>query len=295
MNEFKTYHPIVNFIYFLVVIGLSCFLLHPVCLITSFVCAFLYLVVLGGKRVVKTNILFLLPVVLISAIVNPLFNHKGATILWYFPNGNPLTMESIIYGFVAALLILTVISWFYCYSEVMTSDKFIYIFGRIIPSLSLVLSMTLRFVPAFVKQFKEVKNAQKCIGRDIKGGKILIRLKNALSVMSVMITWALENAVDTADSMKARGYGLRGRTAFSVFKFDKRDFIALLCVILFSVYVLFGVLSGVFEYSYFPYVQNIVLTPYTISFYIVYFAMCILPVIVEIKEAIRWNVLKSKI
>ncbi len=291
MNEFKTYHPLVNFIYFLFVIGLSCFLMHPVCLITSLVCAFLYSVILGGKKVIKTNVVYLLPVIIIAAIVNPLFNHKGATILAYFPNGNPLTMESIVYGLFAAVLMLTVISWFFCYNKIMTSDKFIYLFGKIIPSLSLVLSMTLRFVPEFIVHLKDVNKAQKCIGKDISSGKISSRVKNAISIMSIMITWALENAVKTSDSMKSRGYGLKGRTFFSIFKFCKRDLITLLCILILGVYVLCGVILGAFNYSYFPYIQNIQLTPYSVSCYASYFALCILPIIIELREARRWNAL----
>lgn len=291
MNEFKTYHPLVNFTYFLFVIGLSCFLMHPICLVASFVCAFLYSVILGGKKILKTNVVYLLPMAIIAAVVNPLFNHKGATILTYFSNGNPLTMESIVYGVVAAVLILTVISWFFCYNKIMTSDKFIYLFGRIIPSLSLVLSMTFRFVPVFIVRLKDVKNAQKCIGKDIRNGKISVRIKNALSIMSIMITWALENAVETSDSMKSRGYGLKGRTYFSIFKFDKRDLFVFLCILILGVYILCGVFLGAFNYSYFPYIQNIRLTPYFVSCYASYFALCMLPVIIELKEARRWNAL----
>ena len=290
MNEFRTYHPLVNFTYFLFVIGLSCFLMHPICLITSFVCAFLYSVILGGKKVLMTNVVYLLPMIIIASIVNPLFNHKGATILAYFPNGNPLTMESIVYGVVAAVLI--VISWVFSYNKIMTSDKFIYIFGRIIPSLSLVLSMTLRFVPVFLEHLKDVKNAQKCIGKDLTSGKISVRIKNALSIMSIMISWALENAVETSDSMKSRGYGLKGRTCFCIFKFDKRDFFALLCILFLGAYILFGVIADAFNYSYFPYIQNIRLTLYCISCYAAYFALCILPIIIELKEAGRWNALR---
>ncbi len=295
MNEFKTYHPLVNFIYFMLVIGLSCFLMHPVCLIISFVCAFLYLIVLGGIKAVNKKLSCLLPIVVIAAIVNPLFNHKGATILSYFPNGNPLTYESMVYGVFAAVLIISVISWFFCYNEIMTSDKFIYLFGRIIPSMSLVLSMTLRFVPVFTTHLKEVRNSHKCVGKDIGTGKLSHRIKNALSVMSAMISWTLENAVETADSMKARGYGIKGRTAFSIYKFDKRDLIALLCISILGIYTLCGVLSGAFTYNYFPYIQGVALTPYSISCYLAYFFLCILPVIVEVREAIRWNALKSKI
>jgi energy-coupling factor transport system permease protein len=31
-------------------------------------------------------------------------------------------------------MLISVITWFNCYSAVMTSDKFVYLFGRIIPA-----------------------------------------------------------------------------------------------------------------------------------------------------------------
>ncbi len=66
---------------------------------------------------------------------NPAFNHEGATILAYLPSGNPLTLEFIVYGLSAAVMMASVILWFSCYNAVMTSDKFVYLFGRVIPAL----------------------------------------------------------------------------------------------------------------------------------------------------------------
>ena len=85
------------------------------------------------------------------------------TVITYLGTGNPLTLESILYGLAAAAMLVTVIGWFSCYNAVMTSDKFIYLFGRIIPSLSLLFSMVLRFVPRFKAQLKTVSAAQRCI------------------------------------------------------------------------------------------------------------------------------------
>ena len=220
MNEFKTYHPIVNFVYFIFVIGFSCVFMHPVSLVISLLSGFTYSVMLKGKSAVKTNLIYMIPTLLFAALINPAFNHEGITIIKYLPSGNPLTLESVIYGLAAAIMIVSVICWFSCYTEVMTSDKFIYLFGRIIPSLSLILSMTLRFVPRFSAQLKTVANAQRCMGRDVSNGSIVERAKHGLSILSIMTTWALENAIDTADSMKSRGYGHPGRTAFSIFTFD---------------------------------------------------------------------------
>ena len=120
-------------------------------------------------------------------------------------------------------MLCAVIEWFSCYTAVMTSDKFVYLFGRIIPALSLVLSMTLRFVPKFKAQIHTVSEAQRCVGRDVSDGSVLQRLRHGITILSIMVTWCLENAIETADSMKSRGYGLPGRSAFSIYRFDSRD------------------------------------------------------------------------
>lgn len=294
MNEFKTYHPIVNFTYFLFIIGFSMFFMHPLCLLISFACALTYSIILKGKKSVKFNLIYMLPLMLAAAIINPAFNHEGITVLLYLPSGNPITLESVIYGLSAALMMATVIGWFSCYNEVMTSDKFIYLFGRVIPSLSLILSMTLRFVPKFFNRLKIVTNAQKCIGRDASSGNIIKRAKNGLSILSIMTTWALENSVETADSMKSRGYGIRGRTAFSVFSFEKRDAKALAFIILLSLYVLAGVFTDAIYFRYFPNILGADFSPFGLSVFAAYIALCMLPIIIEMWEVRRWKAIKSK-
>ena len=78
--------------------------------------------------------------------------------------------------------------WFSSYNEVMTSDKFVYLFGRVIPALSLVLSMALRFIPKFKAQMQVVSEAQACIGRDTKNGSVFQRVGNAVKIFSIMVT-----------------------------------------------------------------------------------------------------------
>jgi len=295
MNEFKTYHPIVNFVYFLFVIGYSMFFMHPVCLVISLLSSFTYSVILKGRKVIKRNLICILPMLFAMALINPAFNHEGVTILEYLPGGNPLTLESIVYGLVSATMIVSVIMWFSCYNEVMTSDKFIYLFGKIIPAMSLVISMTLRFVPKFKAQLKQVASARKCIGRDTSDGSVIKRARYGLEILSVMITWALENAIETADSMKSRGYGLKGRTAFSVFTFDNRDKNALVIIALFGIYTLIGNINGEMYFRYFPSMKGAEFSLYGVSVFAAYLLLCICPVIIEIREVRKWNCLKSKI
>ena len=295
MNEFKTYHPIVNFVYFVFVIGFSCFFMHPVCLGISLASGFTYSVMLKGKKQVKTNLIYMLPMLLMMALINPAFNHEGVTIIEYLPNGNPLTLESIIYGLCASVMIVSVICHFSCYNEVMTSDKFIYLFGKIIPAMSLIISMTLRFVPKFAHQLKIVTNAQRCMGRDVSSGSIIKRAKCGLNILSIMTTWSLENAIETADSMKSRGYGIPGRTAFSIFNFDIRDKCALAFILLLGIYTLVGSLMGEMTFSFFPSMKMAKASVFGISVFVAYLMLCICPIIIELWEVRKWKAIESKI
>ena len=198
-------------------------------------------------------------------------------------------MESIIYGIAAAFMLASVIIWFSCYNAVMTSDKFVYLFGRVIPALSLVLSMTLRFVPKFKAQFNVVSEAQSCVGRDTANGSLPRRFKNAMTILSIMITWSLENAIETADSMRSRGYGLPGRTAFSIYRFDDRDKTALCWLCFCGFYIIGGWRFGGMEWRYYPTIKGTLTGVFPISFQLVYLALCLTPVILNVTEDRKWK------
>ncbi|MBR5000479.1 MAG: energy-coupling factor transporter transmembrane protein EcfT [Firmicutes bacterium] len=294
-GAFAGYHPLVNFLYFVLVLLGAMIFMHPLALTISLAGAFTYSVVLSGKKALKFNIKYCIPMMLITALVNPAFNHEGLTILTYLRNGNPLTLESVIYGIAAAAMIVTVIIWFSCYNAVMTSDKFVYLFGRIIPSLSLILSMVLRFVPRFKEQIRVISNAQKCVGRDVSNGGLLDRAKHGLKILSIMITWALENAIETADSMKSRGYGLPGRTAFSIFRFDKRDRKALLAIALTGGLTYGGAFAGTMYWRYFPSMKGVDIGFISILTFLAYGALCMVPVAIQLWEERTWKRLQSNI
>lgn len=294
-DTFSSYHPIINFLYFALVLVYTMFFMHPVSTLISLASSMAYAVYLNGKKAVRFSLRYLLPMMLLAAVINPAFNHEGATILTYLPSGNPLTLESIFYGISAAVMLSAVITWFSCYTAVMTSDKFVYLFGRIIPALSLVLSMTLRFVPKFKDQFRVVSEAQRCIGRDASAGTLLQRMKNAVTILSIMVTWSLENAIETADSMRSRGYGLPGRTAFSIYRFDGRDKTALLWLCFCGVYIFAGWCVGALDWRYYPTMKGVLTGAFPISFQIVYLALCLTPVILNRTEDRKWKRLQYEI
>ena len=294
-DNFSTYHPIINITYFVLVLAFAMFIMHPVFLAISCISGFTYYVYLKGKKAFKTLVFMMLPIFLVSAIVNPMFNHKGVTLLMYLPTGNPLTLESIIYGLASGILLVSVMNWFSCYQVVMTSDKFIYLFGKIIPAMSLIFSMVLRFVPKFKNQIQKVSDAQKCIGRDVTNGNMLERAKHGMKILSIMTTWALENSVETADSMKSRGYGLRGRTNFSIYRFDSRDKVMLSSLIGMGLIIIAGIMTDQVGFLYYPMMYMKEFNLWALLVYICYGILCMLPVILDVVEDVKWHYLKSEI
>ena len=294
-DSFYDYHPTVNLLYFTLVIVFSMLLTHPMAQAIALASAITYAVSVEGKKSVVFLLKFCLPMVLLTAFINPAFSHEGVTVLVYFRNGNPLTLESILYGVGAGIVLVTVILWFSAFSRVMTSDKFIYLFGKVIPALSLVLSMSLRFVPKFKKQTEIVVEAQRCIGRDISTGSLWKRFRTAVVIMSIMITWALENAIETADSMKSRGYGLKGRTAFSIYRMDERDKYTLLWLGFCGLFLAAGVMLSAFGFRYFPSIRYAALDGTTLPFYAVYLGLCLTPVVLNLTEERKWKTIYSRI
>ena len=294
-DYFKDYHPAVNLIYFALVISFSMVMIHPLAQIVALIGALGYFIGAEGKKALGFVLKICLPTLFLTALVNPIFNHEGETILCYLGGKNPLTLESIFYGLGSCLMLVTVVLWFSSFSRVMSSDKFIYLFGKLAPALSLVLSMSLRLVPKFKNQAQKVAEAQKCIGRDLSSGGIWQKIKTATVIFSVMITWALENAIESSDSMKSRGYGLKGRTSFSIYTVDEQDKYTLIWLLFCGLFLMAGSIVGAFEFDYFPSIAYRDFDMTTIPFYFVYFALCITPSVLNFAKEKKWKTLYSRI
>lgn len=288
MSGFSRRHPIVNFIFFAFELVFAMFLEHPAIQIVGFAlsaaCAFL---LAGGKTFLK-RLSLLLPLMLFTALLNPLISHKGETILFFLPTGSACTLEAVLYGVFAAVRMGTVLLWFICWNCVITSDKFVYLFGRIVPSLSLTISMGLRFVPRLLLRFREVSDAQKCLNPQSKG------LRHAGKVLSMVVSWALENALDTADSMKSRGYGLKKRTAFSVFTFTTYDAFMIAILLLLGGGVIAAWICGALSWEFYPSMRGSG-NALTVISVVLYSIMSVIPILSEGKEVLQWHLSKSKI
>lgn len=178
-SAFFTYHPIINFAFFCVVIGLGIFIMHPVFLIIALAASITYSAILGGRKMLKFFLAGMLPVIAVVTAINMLTNPRGNTVICYTENSQ-ITLEAMVFGIVSGMLLSVVIMWFACYSKVMTSDKLTLLFGRIMPSASMIFSMVMRFVPNYKTQIEKISEAQKCIGRDVSDGTLRQRIRHGI-------------------------------------------------------------------------------------------------------------------
>lgn len=286
-------HPAVFMTYFLAVMVIAMFVSDPVIGLCALLCGILFCSRFTRGRERISDLLFYVPMFLLIAVTNPLFSHNGVTPL-FFLNGNPVTMEAFVYGAAIAVMLIAVMLWGKGCSEVMTSDKWLCLLGRPAPKLSLVLSMALRFIPLFKRRMKRVSAAQKAMGLYASSG-VTDRVHSALRVFAAMVAWSFENAMETAASMKARGYGLPGRTHFSLCRFRAADAAVLCFTLPLFAAVVTGAACGVVGVTYYPRIIPPRTTPAAILCYAAYLTLCLLPWAIEVKEAMVWKYSVSKI
>lgn len=263
--------------------------MNPVIIAVTFVSVVMLGALIGKKKFTKMLFIIYIPASLVAVIINPLFSHEGITILRYFPSGNPLTLESVVYGAAGGVTVCGICVLFYSFNVVMTSDRIMYLTAKVMPAIALTISMSLRFIPEFKRQMGQVSRS---CGHVLKtGGK----LRNGAAVFESMVMWSFEKSIERSDSMRARGYGVTRRTFYSKYKFTKADAAYTVLIISVFVFVLANLLGGNVYSQYYPYFKLEGNGAAAVVTYMAYAALTALPAIDIIRENVRWKLLQSKI
>ncbi len=294
-DAFSTYNPIINFAFYIGAVVFGMFFVHPAFLVVSVVLAMSYYVTVKGKSAWKMAAV-MVPVFVAVAVINPLINTLGDRVLFTWAGDRPYTFEALCYGMAIGGMLVTILLWFASYNLVMTGDKFLYIFGRFAPSISMVLTMVLRLVPGFQRKISQIAGARKCVGKAGDTGTRREKIDNGLTIVSTLTTWALEGGIMTADSMQSRGYGSGRRTTFSIYRFAMRDKALLGTEILLAGVIGFCGINGAAGAAYTP---EIVLAnlgnTWTMAGLTAYALFLSIPSVLNIMEEITWRILRSGI
>ncbi len=291
MDIFKRRHPLVPLCLLLSILLLAMFAQSPRITVPALAGAVLFLCTVRGSFTVRSVIGYLLCWALIAA-VNPLFSTGGATPL-VFVAGRPYTREALLYGVHLGAMLLAVLLWFRCERLLIPEEHRFFLFGRFAPKLALLISSVLRFVPLLKRRATAMRDAQTAVG--VYGDPDWIhRAGSNMTTMSALTTWSLEHAVDTGAAMKARGYGLPGRTTYRTYRFTGTDAAWLSAILVLTASAVLALARGGLGVSFYP---NIVfahadtLTRIGVAAYTI---LCLLPFLSAIKEELRWCFYRSK-
>ncbi|MEV5028884.1 energy-coupling factor transporter transmembrane component T [Paenibacillus sp. LPE1-1-1.1] len=287
-NAFFSAHPITSFCYYAGVIAFGMLLFHPVFLVTSIAALTAIIVIHGeGKRLLK-----LLPYYALMggsvAVLNPLFSHRGRHILFYFMD-QPITLEAILYGVTMMLSLICMMLAFVSFQQIVTTDKWMYLFSRVAPRTSLLTSMSIRFVPLFMRRLEQITTVQRMKGVTIHEGSLKKRSKDGMLLVRVLLTWSLEEALQTADSMKARGYGSAKRSSYVIYRMDRRDWYVLGFLIAAGAACAWGWMQGYGVLTIYPRLESMHLHRGEGFIFACYCAFLLTPALLEGMERRTWK------
>ncbi len=294
-GRFILMHPVVTASYYTIVIGILMFSNSPLFLISAIALGMCYDMLLKGRRSLRNNLFIILFMSFLTVLINALFTHNGSTVLFYLGN-NRVTLEAACYGLAMALMLSGVVIWFSSFNVVMTSEKLIYIFGRFAPVLGLTLSMIFRFVPLLRTRFELIGEGQKALyAGDEKG--FIGKIRQFGKEVSILVSWSLESSIESADSMAARGYGLKGRTSYNLFKIRTADIMTLLLSMLLGGVTITSYAAGVNKLYYYPVIRVVESSPKWLELagYVSFIALLAIPLAIDLIGELRWKKSRSTI
>lgn len=289
----NTYHPASAFLQFAAVIGFTMLSFHPVYSFVSLLCAFLSALKINGSKAIRLSLYLCLPLFIITVLINTAFNNNGVTVMFYIGE-QAIVLEGLIFGVCSAAALSAVVLWFSCYSTVIDSEKFLYLSSRVSPSAALLVSLTLEQTTQMRRKLTQINDAQFGLYGDERK-KYKQRLRLAMLKISVLLSWSMEDSLQTADSMHSRGYGTGKMTKMNPYIMGSKDKLLMaVSTILISVCLLFAVM-GRLSFRFYPVLQEIRIDGLSVIGYLAFLLMFSVPMLVEIKEAIQWRFYMSKI
>lgn len=287
--SFSNFHPITLIVYFVSVTVFTMITKNPVMLLLSFSGALFSV----AKITKRWNIGIYLALFLAVSVSNPIFSHNGETVLFYLFEQR-VTLEAFFYGMASGVMIVAVLCWFALFGTAFTEDKLTWLIGKISPKLCVVFCMALRFVPLFKDNAKNIYNAQISMGifdtNTIKGKFELLK-----NVFSALISISIENAIETADTMRARSFENKKHSSYSLFKISSYDIRFTLITLICDILVISFLNTDIGKFYYYPKVRFVHFGTISFVLYGVFFLLCFMPVINEILEDIKWKYLISRI
>lgn len=278
--NFASYHPALNLLFFVAVVAFAACWTRPGLVAVSFLCALAFSVRLSGPRAVAFGGALVLCALAFAALF-AMNVHFGVTNLARTPIGNSITVESLTCGVIVGLKVAAILVWLSCLFWVFTADKVVFLLGRVFPKAAMMLAVVLRAVPVAGDRARKIAVAQSGIGKGPGQGSIPRRIANAVRRASILISWSIERFVEMSDSMRSRGSALRGRTAYSLYRFDNRDRALVVVLVALVTVCAAATALGETKMLFSPVIVVPKPTSVSVAAYVAFLALCLLPLALQ--------------
>lgn len=287
-NGIQSIHPFVMFFYYSCVGFFAMFFNHPVFLMAGCLALVMVNLTHDGGQAMKQWTRLMIGMTLLLILVNPFINSRGTHVFFYF-RGKQVTLEATLYGIVTSMSLVMILLLFISLNFVLHGNKLLYIFSRILPKTAFLVMLSIRFVPLLKRRLTEIQDVQRLKGMTIRQGSIRERAKSGMSIMQILLAWSLEEAIETADSMKARGYGSGKRRPYIPFKITKVDRNWLIYLGVFFILSVGGGFLGYGKIIIYPMLGTLQFYPLDWVVFISSLAIILFPAFVEGREQLKWK------
>lgn len=283
-NAFATYHPAVAFAYLACAIVLTMASMQPVLVCIALAGAAACSVITRGARVTVRSFAWVVPLVVVVTIANPLFSSSGSTELFRI-GVRAVYLESLLYGACSGGMLAAVFLWFASYAACMNSANSLALFGNALPTVTLMVSQVMRLVPQFVARGREaaaVQDATCAAAPATRRQQVAGRLR----IVSVLMGWGMEDGIERSDAMRARGYdcGVR-RTTYRRYRFARADAAVTAVVVALAVAAGASAAALCLGFSFYPTVGSLG----SWWAYVPFAVFALVPVALQFKEWNQWR------
>jgi energy-coupling factor transport system permease protein len=203
-----------------------------------------------GDRLARTARMGL-PLALAIALIEPLLQHDGLTLIARLGDLGPLgrldiTLEAVVYGAVLGLRALVVVAAFGLYAAAVDPDEVLRLFRRRGLRSALTVTIATRMVGVLEADARRLADGQRCRGT---------QPPSRMAVVRAVTSGALDRALDVAAALELRGYGARrpaGRARAVARPWSRHDLAFAASAVGIVALVVLGELGGASAFSVFP-------------------------------------------
>jgi len=279
----ETLHPTVLILYFVAVVTLCMCALEPVFVGISLTGALATGCLTRGVRAVMRDMRWQLPVLVVVSLANPLFSGLGATLLAHVGPWD-LRLESLAFGVCMGVLLMAALGWLSSAGAVLAPDDLLSVAAKRLPAIALMTTVAARVARQTLARGAAMRRAQQACTA-APSGRAHVPVAAAQTATALM-GWALEDSLDQAASLRARGWVAGAqRTSFCRRAFGPTDAAAGAVIAVLTAVSAVGAWRACGAWGFYPVLAQLMWR----RSYVAYAALVSVPLIAELAMWARWH------